>query len=1364
MKQQPIFENVYTRIDILDIVDNAFARVASIYLLGEDSKYAKTPADINVKNKPLASSIGVNTIKVLELSQQPVTGGDDWDELDELDFEELLNAETMPIIDDSSKKIKSIDIKGDQVSNMILYSKDKISDVAEKIALITKIKPYKQYLWMPEIHQSLTGDDTSLMSYWATAVRQIEGYPIDGQYGNSNVHQSSIETFTRESALVINCISLDSIVGNKSKLQMIARSDSESFELIYANLIQRFYPLLSMSMFVQYLSDESQLEIKYEDLAFDAKDAMKRHNQFDKLLPELNKQKQITIDSTEMINITTTGMIISNRYYDHMQRIDTMRLFQNLDVTTLANVAMVDLYRFDNERRSVRIRKLPQRDQYRIAKDDILLFSGFYTRRSLVQLRTMVITLLPKKEYELVMIIIDQYGTIWIKMQPSQTYGFSKATFLALITPVIDPIIKILNSYETAFITQERLPLLKTSQFLYETVSSSSKITFRFPVSYQHLLDLFANKFLSAGIIAPFSTDWNRARRSTIYFEIRYGVSRIVDSTHKHKVIEIKNVGGVAILALSNLDVEETSLYIDFIGRLVTGHKSELALTGTGQQSLTVVDPILYRPRVSSDMYSRICQKRFQPVITTSDDPKAVEYYNFTFDKPEYYKCPSKDAPILGFIQNKHDKGYCLPCCRKTKPATDIKDQCINQTNEVDQISSTYKIDYPIHEVPNQKIMNRRVALPAYVMQLLGLTGLVANGSILTTHATIQDGMDPSTKSFLQTAMMIAAIPSMSGKPLYTSYRELIIDMITFIKQPLSQMRVMRNPIISERYVTPQALIHAIEDQFLKMTILDIHERLSAVEWNDMIIFIANCMGLNVLLLFDDRMPNSNINMVNLNDIDVQKPVVIFIKRMNLEWSNANHNTRALYLPITSSAFKVQYKVALILERLDTTKTLPKVKRITSGKITQIMNKQLTLDRLQPVIASSKQYKLSNDLSDQKVAIVNIGKSKLITTISTIITTVSPQPIDIATTASINDMLAFITSYNEYYLDETPDSKTVIGAYKTYLQAAIKMTKPYEYISIDAFLLKVIKFIIVNDMTIGAVIALYDVNKVIATELMFFKPISTKAINSEINKIHKGREALESRLNARAIITFPAALQINLVTWTTNPLTTMSSNKCKQDMLSSFNEGAYINEIYHILSRDIIDIWQRERLPAFDTYMSKELKKIGAPPILQTTIDAFIVKTIETFDLYDPLIIRSTLGNFFEKLNTTDKTNAAIISRFKEDPSFTGFEIRNLHRLSRTNIKNKIQELLKDVIVKTNAYPSFDLDITITEQHDKFYKNGKLLIYNPLYADLVDMLVSDLTNPFRRDYIINAQLAESLLSDLRLHTGELIYIQHLSDK
>ncbi|KAG7394165.1 hypothetical protein PHYBOEH_005559 [Phytophthora boehmeriae] len=1366
----PILQNVYTRLDILDLVDGQFAKTTSIYLLGEASACAKSTADVALRNKKLVAAIGAKAVRTLTSGDaSQVTGGDDWDELNELDFEELLNTdEPAPVVTPTNKSTKQVAVK-DSISNLVLYTKDKITDVAEKIALATGIDPYKQYLWLPNAKRSLDGDEISLMSHWANAINTVDEYPVDAHYKVDRSAQPYIESFASDSAIVITCISLDSIISSKTKMQMIARSDAESFGLIYTNIIQRFFPSLSYAMFAQYLADESQLRIKFEDLEFDREATKEKLAQLSKLIPELNKQKRVTIESTECLSTITTGMILASKYANQVPRVNTMKLFQDIDIITLTDVAMIDLYRLDNEQRPIRIRKEPQRDQYRLAKDDMLMSSGLYTRKSLVYLRAMVVTLLPKDEYETIMIVVDQFGTLWIKTQPSQMHAFSKSAFLKFITPTVDAIIREFNSHDSAFVSHERfMTLCGSSSCLYNIVSSSSKITFKFPVNYQKLLDLVSDKFLATGLMTPFVVDWSKRKHAVTYFELRYGVTRSAESGNKHKVVEFKNARGVAMISLSNLDMPESDLYVDFIGRIVIGNSKQLKAQEDSQEQLTAIDPILYRPRVTSDMYSRICQKRFQPIVTTAAEPGAVKYHNFTFNKPEYYKCRSKHAPILGFIQNKHEKGFCLPCCRKTLPAVDIKDACIAQTDESktqQATSSTYKIEYPIHEVANSKIMHRRVILPAYVGHLFGAPGLVANGSILLTHAAVQDGMNPNTKSFLQTAIMISAIQSATGKPLYNSYRELIIDIVAMVKHPRLQIAIMNNKMISERYTTPQALVHVIEDQFLKMTILDIHNRLSDIEWNDLIVYLANCMGINVLLLSDDRSAFENIRLTNLFDINVEQPVSVFLRRINLEWSIANQNTRALYLPVTTSKFKVQYKSALLIERLNIGKALARIKRVTSGPILNLLAKQFTVERIEAVVKQSRQYTLVNDLSSQKIAVLRIGKLQLVMTFTTMATTVHPEPIDVKPTATIANMLVFITDYNIHYADATPSIQSKLASYKTYLQASLKMSSLYEFILIDALLLKVSQFIICDELVIGAVVSLVEVNRVVATELMFFKPVSVAVATAEIDKSKRELATLRSRVNAKALLCFPLANDTSFVTWSVNPLTVRAPEQCPADNMNpAFDAGVYSNEIYHLLVRDIVQAWSSERSSELDAFMVKEMQKMGPPVIVQTKIDRLIEKVCTEYDTYDPLVVRATVNELFERINTTARTNADAVSQFKSDAAFAGFELKNVYRMSRKQVKTKLESIMRTITVKTNTYPSFNLDISVGDQRKTFYDNGKLMIHASLRADLIDTMLSDLLNPFRRDYIINSQLTEAVLSDIRLHTSELIYIQNVAYK
>jgi len=217
-------------------------------------------------------------------------------------------------------------------------------------------------------------------------------------------------------------------------------------------------------------------------------------------------------------------------------------------------------------------------------------------------------------------------------------------------------------------------------------------------------------------------------------------------------------------------------------------------------------------------------------------------------------------------------------------------------------------------------------------------------------------------------------------------------------------------------------------------------------------------------------------------------------------------------------------------------------------------------------------------------------------------------------------------------------------------------------------------------------------------------------------------------------------------------------------MTAAFNAGSYTNEIYHLLSHDVIEAWRRERSPELDAFMIKRIKSMGAPPYVQTKVDSLCTKIATEFSEFDIDVVRPIVGMLFEKINSIDRTVNHAIDRYKANSQFTGFSLKNVHRMTRPYIRQRISSIMKDIASKTSTYPSFDLEVAIVDQRDRFYKGNKLLVHTTLYADLADMLLSDLTNPFRRDYIINAQLTDATLSNIRLHLGELIYVQRLSDK
>lgn len=1386
MKQSSILENVYARIDILDLnKDNeSFIKIASIYMIGEASKYVKTSSDFSIKNRKLVAALGLETVKALSNKNDTIKGGDEWDELDDMDLEELLNTDDIQIkTNNAPVSEKKSSIEGDHFTDYVLYTTDKAFDIREKVAIITKIEPYKQYLWEVNQSKSIDGDSISLMSHWHTSLRNIEGYPIDG-YPQVHIGETMDKSLENHKYSIITCISIDAIVNDKLKLQFLARSDSESYELIYGNLINKFYPMITLPIFNQYLADETLIQTKFESCVFDLKSTIARYQKRMKLISDLTGQKKVSIDSSDLLSVTTTGMVLTFTSGHTKSIVDTINIFQSINLNKIDKIGHVDLYCFDDNMRPIRSRKLQLRDQFQSnGNNDSFQNYGIQFKKLLIHSRAIIFNLLPQSQFNSIKISIDRFGSIKIYTQPNQTHSFSKAAFIQIIAKIIDPIISEINTIENAFTIHERFPLLNDPvRFRYQVPSSSSKLSFIFAISYSKLLDLCIEKLLAAGFIKPSTSEYFKRNNLWTSFSICYGISTF-NTEQRQAGIDIRNVAGIASIVLSNLDVEETNLYVDIIGRIIKKFKSTLEMPSSNKTQLNLVDPVLFRLKMTSDGYSRICQRKFQPVVANANDKKAVEYYNFTFERPEYYSCPSKDAPVLGFIQGKHEKGYCLPCCRKTSQsnAEELKSTCIAKENTQTHSSSTYKIDYPIIEIPNSKIMNRRMLLPRYVSQLLGIQNIVANGTILASHQGIRDGMDPNTKSYLQTAMIVAAIETGHGHPLYNSSREFILDVIGMIKQPLMQATIMRNKLIADRFTTPQSLIHSIEDYFIRNHILGNNSNLSAIEWNDLIIYLANCMGLNVLLLADERIKSKGIQMINLHDIDVAKSVLILLRRTNIEWSSQNHNTRALYLPITTNSFKVLKISSFIVQKIDVSKGLSKIKRVTSGVVVKILSKQLNINTLQQFVNSNKAYKILEDKSDQKIAIIGIGKNKMITTISTLSTTIQVQNIEIVPTCSFKDLITFITDYNTYFLNDTPELPQLLGSYKLYIQLALKTTHRYEFVKTEAFLLKLHKFIIYDSMVIGIIVNLVDVIRVVSTELMFIKPTSIQSIKKELINFQSELKSIQSRINLKSIITFAISTEILLdplsskddikgfdsafITWLNNPLRPVIDQKksCNDNMKSDFDVGIYTSEIYNSLVRDIITPWKEERSDSLDQFIVKELKKIGSIPIPQTKVDTLIDDIANTFEHYDPNIIRSVIVALFENINSICKNTKDAISNLMNDKSFVGFDLLNIHRFKKTEITSKVKNLLKDLTINTNKYPILNPECSIKDQKMKFYdkKSGKLIIHTELYQDLLNMIVSDLSNPFRREYIINMPLVESSFIDTQPHLGEIIYTQFI---
>lgn len=156
----------------------------------------------------------------------------------------------------------------------------------------------------------------------------------------------------------------------------------------------------------------------------------------------------------------------------------------------------------------------------------------------------------------------------------------------------------------------------------------------------------------------------------------------------------------VEIVGVDTGELQRIQAYVfAFLDTLVSGpNKLARGVIQPGQarpapegrlRSLQEQDPMLYNLKKFDEgatVYSVLCQGARQPEIVSDEAAQAlgakraglVKYWNFTDNRPAYYRCPSKMFPHLSFRAGEHPLGYCIPCCKKTPALAGSKAMLVN--------------------------------------------------------------------------------------------------------------------------------------------------------------------------------------------------------------------------------------------------------------------------------------------------------------------------------------------------------------------------------------------------------------------------------------------------------------------------------------------------------------------------------------------------------------------------------------------------------------------------------------------------------------------------------------------------------------
>jgi hypothetical protein len=102
-------------------------------------------------------------------------------------------------------------------------------------------------------------------------------------------------------------------------------------------------------------------------------------------------------------------------------------------------------------------------------------------------------------------------------------------------------------------------------------------------------------------------------------------------------------------------------------------------------------DPVLFdlkKHDPSSVVYSVLCQSSRQPSVYNEQEARQlgakrraglVKYWNFTEGRPAFYECPAPKYPHLSLRSGLHPLGFCVPCCKKTRPAYGSRAALVNE-------------------------------------------------------------------------------------------------------------------------------------------------------------------------------------------------------------------------------------------------------------------------------------------------------------------------------------------------------------------------------------------------------------------------------------------------------------------------------------------------------------------------------------------------------------------------------------------------------------------------------------------------------------------------------------------------------------
>ncbi len=1401
----------------VDIIGPSNTLLQSIYILGDQPSKIAT----DVKSK------GVDALKDI-FPQKVFIGGDaeiDWDDIDDEDFEMIINSDE-PIDqlthatnqNQTNDTITAHDIKSKPdkfLYDLVVYKEDTVYDLQKKIAIISGVHPLVQYISMDSKclthHLSMHGSFNSntidwldLEEFMNTSTEQIKDVPVDSNYISFKASTSIIDTRSvilesiSKDYLHVKMLALGNIITNRSGLMYMLKTDRQSFDTIFDSTINKFFPFLQISQFVNFLSDKP-LSTEDNESIFNLDKYKSRSNKRIALINDINAIPQVSTETSDITIVTRTMSIKSKSAYVPM--LSLQLLFNSILLSKYPSVFFVDLFLQDGSR-FTQLRKI---SKYSGLAVNILEGVNMQVRLTTATSRRykskniIAITMLPTTQFQKLMIFIDEYGMVEIDAFSNLSNGITKNKFKQEITQLVNSTILQLNKETKAFETLQRLD---ENLAKYDIAKATSSIIFKHQYDYQNTLQCLVD-YMNLTQFMEIQINTSNLNLKTRNFNINRTYNLFGETDDVQKEFVINSNGAIAMFAFSGLDTNETAFYIDWLGRFVEFYKGKISAFQNKENgketSLGSIDPVLFKYSSERNNYARICQKKFQPVTAKETDKGVFKYHNFTFNTPQYYKCPNSNMPHVGLISGYHPNGYCLPCCRKVEQdkRDDILSKCISGDDMSEEPASSknkkdtknYIIEYVNDLVENQKLFGRLVDLPKFINKIL------SKGVLIRLNGRYLDYL-PKQRNY----QMISLLSSYLG---YKSHRDLVLDMINHIKQ--SQYTIMHMPAVALSFLSVEELITEFSSTMLKQSVVE-----SQKNWNDIVVDIAISMGTNIAILSDNRAKavecsnmaskeeecslditntnNSTIKLQRLEYINFQQPIVMFFKRLDVEYSKVNTNRRYDYFTIECSDHASDHgePTPLSQEVAEQLQTISGKLLASTSLHTSKCFSYVSLIKALPKTAKATKYikDINGNISYLEASISN----------KTILMSLYPFPLDdtnikallpkdtnpTTLSGSIDDIFKIVETHNLSCIIEPLDD------FHTYLNINVEALTNHRMISLpesSEFFLKLDHGIIYNGKIIGLKFFAIKGKDIVHAVVAYHKPTDIKELTTLYQLTDAKIRAMKSPTIASTkwylgspIDTIKRSQRMFdeecLLTYQIDPRGLIGYIP-KPKPFKDSKEVAYIaytSRIYPILVDAVIKYWKQSK-PTKLLSMIEKLIKETKPEVLKSMSEILLSNWAEKLlDMLPPgtyryELIYTELEEFsaFVMINDTTRSKETIIKILHmDDNPINDIDLHNLAFMRPAAIKVMVEEAIKGCTKNLKDIPML---ASKDESPKDWYKdtNGDVLMYEPIKAQLQEQIVADLSNPFRREYLMTNSMFKQILNTMKLtpHLDELIYIQQL---